>query len=156
MAPIFTEVIWAEISQPTAMPSRPPRPDSTIDSIRNWSRMSRRRAPIALRIPISRVRSVTVTSMMFMIPIPPTTSEMPAIAPSTRVRMPVIWLAAESRSCWLVTWKSAWAGSEMWWESSRMSVTSLLAASTAPWLRAWTTICWIGLPEPAPPRVPVR
>ena len=33
-------------------------------------------APIALRMPISRVRSVTDTSMMFMIPMPPTSSEM--------------------------------------------------------------------------------
>ena len=42
--------------------------------------MSRLRAPMALRIPISRVRSRTDTSMMFMIPIPPTTSEIEAIA----------------------------------------------------------------------------
>jgi hypothetical protein len=34
--------------------------------------MSPRRAPMALRTPISRVRSVTLTSMMFMTPIPPT------------------------------------------------------------------------------------
>ena len=33
------------------------------------------RAPTAFRMPISRVRSVTETSMMFMIPIPPTTSD---------------------------------------------------------------------------------
>ncbi len=62
---------------------------------------SRRRAPIALRIPISRVRSVTVTSMMFMIPIPPTTREMPAIAPSTRVSAVAIELAWVRMSCWL-------------------------------------------------------
>ena len=42
--------------------------------------MSRLRAPIALRMPISRVRSRTETSMMFMIPMPPTTSEIEAIA----------------------------------------------------------------------------
>ena len=34
--------------------------------------MSRRRAPSDFRIPISRVRSATATSMMFMITIPPT------------------------------------------------------------------------------------
>jgi hypothetical protein len=33
------------------------------------------------RMPISRVRSVTVASMMFMIPIPPTKSEIAAIVP---------------------------------------------------------------------------
>ncbi len=35
--------------------------------------MSRRRAPSALRTPISRVRSSTDISMMFMITMPPTT-----------------------------------------------------------------------------------
>ena len=38
--------------------------------------MSRLRAPIAMRMPISRVRSVTDTSMIFMMPMPPTRSEM--------------------------------------------------------------------------------
>ena len=35
-----------------------------------------------MRMPISRVRSVTDTSMMFMMPMPPTSRETPAIAPS--------------------------------------------------------------------------
>ena len=47
--------------------------------------VARPRAPTALRMPISRVRSRTDTSMMFMIPIPPTTSEIEAIPPSSRV-----------------------------------------------------------------------
>ena len=38
-----------------------------------------------MRMPISRVRSVTLTSMMFMMPMPPTTREMPAIEPSSSV-----------------------------------------------------------------------
>ena len=38
-------------------------------------------APSARRIPISRVRSVTVASMMFMMPMPPTKSEIEAIVP---------------------------------------------------------------------------
>ena len=45
--------------------------------------MSVRRAPIALRMPISRVRSVTDTSMMFITPMPPTirpTDEITTIA----------------------------------------------------------------------------
>ena len=41
-------------------------------SMRNWVRMSRPCAPTAMRTPISRVRSVTLTSMMFMMPMPPT------------------------------------------------------------------------------------
>ena len=36
-------------------------------------------APSAMRTPISRVRSVTVTSMMFMIPMPPTSRLTPAM-----------------------------------------------------------------------------
>ena len=36
--------------------------------------ISRRRAPMALRTPISAVRSVTLTSMMFITPMPPTRS----------------------------------------------------------------------------------
>ena len=42
------------------------------------------RAPIARRMPISRVRSVTETSMMFMMPMPPTSRLTPAIAPEQR------------------------------------------------------------------------
>ncbi len=41
--------------------------------------MSRRRAPSAMRRPISFVRSTTVTNMMFAITIAPTTSEIPEI-----------------------------------------------------------------------------
>ena len=44
--------------------------------------MSRPRAPTAMRRPISRVRSVTETSMMFMMPMPPTSSETDAMAAS--------------------------------------------------------------------------
>ena len=40
-----------------------------------------------MRRPISRVRSVTETSMMFMIPTPPTTSEMAA---TTISKIPII------------------------------------------------------------------
>ncbi len=41
--------------------------------------MFRGRAPTALRTPISRVRSLTDTSMMFITPIPPTIRPMEAI-----------------------------------------------------------------------------
>ena len=53
-------------------PRAPPKTDRITDSTRNWRRMSRRRAPSALRTPISRMRSVTETSMMFMTTMPPT------------------------------------------------------------------------------------
>ena len=54
--------------------------DKMPAAIKNCSRMSRRPAPSASRIPMSLVRSLTVTSMMFMIPIPPTSRDTPAIA----------------------------------------------------------------------------
>ena len=46
------------------------------------------RAPTALRMPISRVRSDTLTSMMFMMPMPPTSSEMLARPASIAVSVP--------------------------------------------------------------------
>ena len=45
------------------------------DSTRNWIAMSLPLAPIALRTPTSRIRSWNEASMMFMITIPPTSSE---------------------------------------------------------------------------------
>ena len=41
----------------------------------------------ALRMPISLRLSITDTSMIFMTPMPPTSKEIPAIAPSSRVRL---------------------------------------------------------------------
>ena len=64
------------------IPSMPPMIESVTASTRNCVRMSFVFAPIACRSPISRVRSVTETSMMFMIPIPPTISDTDAIAAS--------------------------------------------------------------------------
>ncbi len=66
---------------PTATPSKPPVPASTTVSIKNCQVMSRRLAPKVRRIPITRVRSVTVASMIFMMPMPPTKSEIAAIVP---------------------------------------------------------------------------
>ena len=82
--------------------------------------MSARRAPIALRMPISRVRSVTLTSMMFMTPIPPTSSEIAATAPSSVVKTWVLWLDASRTEPWLMTWKPGFAVSVTWWRCSRI------------------------------------
>ena len=51
--------------------------------------MSERRAPSALRSPISRVRSVTTISMMFMMTMPPTTSDS-ATTPTSTAKMPFV------------------------------------------------------------------
>ena len=45
---------------------------------------------MAMRIPISRVRSVTETSMMFMMPMPPTSSEMLAHHTEVQVRQALL------------------------------------------------------------------
>ena len=74
------------IRLPLKMPITPPVPVSVIASIRNCARISRRLAPTALRMPISRVRSVTETSMIFMTPMPPTSRPMEEM---TIVRMTI-------------------------------------------------------------------
>ena len=84
---------------PTRMPTMPPRPQSMAASMRNWLTMLALVAPMARRMPISRVRSVTVTSMMFMMPMPPTTREMAAMPPSTREIM--FMYSLESCCHWL-------------------------------------------------------
>ena len=83
--------------------------DSTTDSTRNWRRISRGRAPSAMRMPISRVRSVTETSMMFMMPTPPTTKEMAAMAESIPVKAPVMTLNTLAISAVLRISKSGFA-----------------------------------------------
>ena len=57
----------------------PPTKQIMMLSTTNCSRMSPFVAPRALRVPISRVRSVTETSMMFITPMPPTSSEIAAM-----------------------------------------------------------------------------
>jgi hypothetical protein len=109
--------------------------------------MSPRRAPTALRIPISRVRSVTDTSMMFITPIPPTSSEMAATSPSRVVNT----LLLEAEVCridpWLMTLKLLVVPELGVGGSSalRMLVTSVWAALRRGSDLAWTTI-WLMLP----------
>src|SRR5437763_1494276 len=55
---------------PSTTPMAPPISHSTMASMMNWVMMLRFLAPMARRMPISRVRSVTETSMMFMMPMP--------------------------------------------------------------------------------------
>ena len=52
-------------------PNNPPNADKTTDSVRNCNKTSFLVAPIALRIPISFVLSVTVAYIIFIMPIPP-------------------------------------------------------------------------------------
>ena len=81
-------------------------------------------APIDIRNPISRVRSVTDTYMMFMIPIPPTNSDMPAIQAS---RMVVELNIELSSSCERML-KSSSSPALILWFCRRMAVSSSIAS----------------------------
>jgi hypothetical protein len=56
-------------------------------SMTNWTIISPFVAPTARRMPTSRVRSEILASIMFMIPIPPTSRELPAIEPKPSRRL---------------------------------------------------------------------
>ena len=109
------------------MPSSPPTRLMTIASIRNCSSTSEPRAPIARRRPISRVRSVTDTSMMFMMPMPPTSSETPAIAASSVVIVRVVSGADAAISSCVWTMKSSGSPAGSLW---RTRSTSPIASAT--------------------------
>src|SRR5438034_5857910 len=51
----------ADINQESVSPTTPPTRQMATASTRNCSRIERRFAPIAFRVPISRVRSFTLT-----------------------------------------------------------------------------------------------
>ena len=63
-----------------AIPAMPPTTLTTTASARNCMTMTCALAPSALRVPISRVRSVTLTSMMFIRAIEAPKSVMSAIS----------------------------------------------------------------------------
>ena len=93
--------------------------------------MSRARAPMAQRMPISRVRSVTETSMMFMIPMPPTRREIEAMAPSMSDIVRVVSAAVLTRAVRLRTLKSLSAPSARRWRWRKSCVMSRSATGMA-------------------------
>ena len=112
-------------STATAIPINPPAKVKTSASNRNCTRMCRGRAPRALRRPISRVRSVTETSMIFITPTPPTAKVTAPINPSTACRpneKPLIMALSSIVSHSGVALSSL--GSK-WW---RLAITSRTAA----------------------------
>ena len=86
---------------PEITPITPPRLVRTTASVRNCARIRLFLAPSAFLRPISLVLSVTDTSMMFITPIPPTSSAMLAI----QIKRLLVLLASScllrafSRSC---------------------------------------------------------
>ena len=79
-----------ETATPNNTPKSPPVTDIRIDSMRNCTLITKPVAPTAIRSPISYVRSVTLTSMMFMIPIPAMRREKPAAMPKMRVTVSIV------------------------------------------------------------------
>ncbi len=75
--------------------------------------------------------------MMFMMPIPPTTREIPAIPASREVSRFEIWVKVESSCACVCTWKSS-APPCAAVSAARIAAT---APSTASVSRAWATIC---------------
>ena len=67
-------------------PATPPIVHSVTASMRNCTSMSLALAPTARRSPISRVRSVTDTNMMFMMPMPPTSNDTDATAANSMLK----------------------------------------------------------------------
>ena len=86
------EAAMAPSKKPTRMPKIPPMRHNIMDSIINWKRMELFFAPNAFLVPISRVLSVMDTSMIFITPMPPTKSEMPAINEIAMETVPIISL----------------------------------------------------------------
>ena len=83
----------------------PPAMQIAMLSSRNCAVMSARLAPSALRRPISRILSVTLVSIMFMMPMPPTRSEIPATANAIRRKDDIV-LSSWSSIDWAVeTWQ---------------------------------------------------
>ena len=72
-----------------SQPRTPPSAHNSPDSIKNCISTCLRRAPRALRKPISNVRSVTETNMMFITTMPPTTSAIRVIGVTTSAMAPV-------------------------------------------------------------------
>ena len=72
---------------------------------------------MARRRPISRVRSVTDTSMMFMIPMPPTSSDTPAIDASSMVIVRVVSVRIAAMSSSVRTMKSSLSPGWILWRT---------------------------------------
>src|SRR5689334_21523247 len=131
-----------EATMPKMTPMTPPTADRVIDSIRNWRRITPLRAPIAIRMPISRVRSVTLTSMMFMMPMPPTISDTMATDASRFVMILLDASAASAMSVRFLTVKSSSIfGAILWRWRSRLVICSW-AVNVAEALTA-ETIIWL-------------
>ena len=114
---------------PTITPRSPPVTDISTDSMRNCNEMTGPVAPTAIRSPISFVRSVTLTSMMFIIPIPATSSEKAAATTRMIVTVSIVDDIVSIISACERMVKSSSASSFSLWLSRSICVNSSMAAS---------------------------
>ena len=119
----------ADRPKPTRMPTRPPNRESTTASTRNCISTWPASAPMASRMPISRVRSVTETSMMFMMPMPPTSRLTPATADSRPVRTPVMPVSTLAIWAMSKTLKSSRSPIPIWRRSRNSSSMPLVTSA---------------------------
>src|SRR3989442_15006577 len=118
---VAATMLASAIPMPT--PPAAPTTASVVASTRNWLRMSRRRAPSDLRIPISRVRSATAMSMMFMITIPPTTNEI-ATSPGRATNSTRLILPQKSRTLSAVSRAKSSGSRGRRWRRLRMTASA--------------------------------
>ena len=118
----------------------PPTSESVIASIRNCPSTSRRVAPSALRMPISRVRSVTDTSMMFMITMPPTISDTEATPTITAKIAPERFFQSDRTISGVVSSKSSASAGRTWRRARRIARVSPCAVSKSLSPRLFTEI----------------
>src|SRR6266496_1463672 len=135
--PSELEMTW-ELKTPTPIPKTPPKTARTTASVRNWNWISPPVAPTDIRMPISRVRSVTDTSMMLITPMPPTIRLTKAMLPSSIVMTRLALLASSARSERLRTMKSLSSLAGMRWRCLSRPVICCSATEDAAWEMADT------------------
>lgn len=84
-SPGRNKIINPATPYPRAIPIIPPIKDNTNASTKNWYSIIFDEAPKALAMPISLVLSVTDTSIIFIIPIPPTSKLIATTPDATNV-----------------------------------------------------------------------
>ena len=117
------------MSPPSKTPNSPPVSEMRTDSMRNWREMTMPVAPTAMRRPISLVRSVTDTSMMFMMPMPATRSEKAAATTRMMVTVSIVEdMVSMISACERIV-KSSTASAFSLWLLRNICVRSSMAAS---------------------------
>ena len=91
-------VISLANTTPRTIPMNPPGNTDQGCFGQELGDISRCVAPVARLTPISRMRSITDASIMFIMPIPPTMSEILAITPNTILKMSFVRCSCLSNS----------------------------------------------------------